>query len=335
MNAFTEQYPHEKGFAEYYAKHLAPIYEELNKKRVFYLRSFLLALLVAIVVAALMVRLIVVYVDRIDDEIGFLLAVAFAVFVPCFLIYRHGLRELKNTAGDAIACFFGRGISYYADSEFSTSDLCVPMRANHARGGDEITGRHGDVHFRLSEIKLERGSRNVIFKGLFLDLMFQENLFNRTFLYPKHFWRLFSTWDVELIELEDPVYKDKFKIFSDDQVKARLLLSPNFMDRLFTFVILGTSLGEGFIFSGNPLSVEELRQNLSQKSTPFCFFKHDRLQVLLPCEANLFEMGSLFRPFPDMPSLHRTLYQIHMVFELIDAIQPTHLRGLAMDEILG
>ncbi len=108
---------------------------------------------------------------------------------------------------------------------------------------DEISGSLKEVDFWLQEVKLievkqeEDGeSLTTVFKGLLCHFDFHKS-FKGTTIGRKDFTALgnfFSgfTTSGERVKLEDPEFENKFEVFSTDQIEARYLLTPGFMQRV-------------------------------------------------------------------------------------------------------
>ncbi|MEN8927672.1 MAG: DUF3137 domain-containing protein [Flavobacteriales bacterium] len=127
-----------------------------------------------------------------------------------------------------------------------TPTLCVPQesfessdlfeRPSRYKGEDLFEGIHGKTTFSFSEIHAEKktGSKNnnykTIFKGLFLVADFNKKLANETFVFTSGGGKWFSKY--KRVRLENPEFESNFKVFSDNEVEARYVLTPSMMERL-------------------------------------------------------------------------------------------------------
>ncbi|HEX3166036.1 MAG TPA: DUF3137 domain-containing protein [Chitinophagaceae bacterium] len=115
------------------------------------------------------------------------------------------------------------------------------------RGDDYVEGRRDKTTFCFSEIhtqkKVTSGKSThweTIFKGLFFIGDFNKNFQGRTFIYSENnpqlgfFSKLFNSfaWNLEKVKLESIEFESKFIVYSSDQVEARYILTPSFMERL-------------------------------------------------------------------------------------------------------
>ncbi|PTX60943.1 uncharacterized protein DUF3137 [Kordia periserrulae] len=151
------------------------------------------------------------------------------------------------------------GITYEDDyhiSEqmFNASNLFTnPDRFN---GEDLFSGKLDATAFSFSEIHAEEKhtsrdkdgntttSYSTIFKGLFLIADFNKEIQNDTYVYSSGGKSWFSRY--KRVRLEDPVFEDRFNVYSNDQVEARYILTPKIMERI---VELEDRFGENLYLS--------------------------------------------------------------------------------------
>ena len=96
------------------------------------------------------------------------------------------------------------------------------------------------------------------------------------------------------IRLEDPDFSKKYKAFSSDQIEARYLITPAFMER---FKNIETSFGT---------------HNVK------CSFYDNSLMFAISTNKNLFEIGSLFKSLEDPKQLETFFNEITSIFLLVD-----------------
>jgi tetratricopeptide (TPR) repeat protein len=81
-------------------------------------------------------------------------------------------------------------------------------------------------------------SRKTLFRGLFFMAKFSKNFPNRTFLLPNDLSNrvpLVNYWRGEVIKLEDLEFDRLFRVYGDDQIESRYVLSTSLMQRLVDF----------------------------------------------------------------------------------------------------
>jgi hypothetical protein len=104
---------------------------------------------------------------------------------------------------------------------------------------------------------------------------------------------------LERIGLVDPQFEDIFEVYGDDQVLARYMLTPSFMERL--------------------LALEEA---LKGKSVQAAFDANSGGGELLIAAqtGNLFEAGSMYKPLADQGRVQSVIEDIRLITEIIDLL---------------
>jgi len=166
---------------------------------------------------------------------------------------------------------------------------------------DSFDGRRGDFAFTLCQATLEQGSgksRHVVFRGQIFRITTPRRLLGTTVVLRDSGWldRFECPAGLQKVGLEDPQFERIFEVFGSDQVEAREILDPVFMEQL---VALETS------YAG-----EHMR----------CGFVGPDL--LLAVEGPLrFEIGGMFTSLVDRTRVERIAGDIEAVFKLIDSFK--------------
>lgn len=128
---------------------------------------------------------------------------------------------------------------YISKSMFRASNLFTSP--DRFRGEDLFSGKLEATAFTFSEVHAEekhtrrdkdgntKTSYSTIFRGLFLIADFNKEIQNETYVYSSG-GKWFSRF--RRVRLEDPVFEDRFNVYSDDQVEARYVLTPKIMSRI-------------------------------------------------------------------------------------------------------
>jgi hypothetical protein len=176
-------------------------------------------------------------------------------------------------------------------------------------GDDYIEGSRDKTYFCFSELYTTRqestgkSSHTVtIFKGLFFIADFNKKFNGRTYVWSESnpqlnfFIKLFSSYwyELEKIKLESSEFENRFIVYSTDQVEARYILTPSFMERLIKLQHL----------MGDRLSVS---------------FVNTNIYVAVPIKDKLFE-PSFYRP-NNFESIGDYFNTIHIVFDIIDELK--------------
>ena len=139
------------------------------------------------------------------------------------------------------------------ESEFRQSQFTTEAFDRY-EGEDLVQGKIGEIPIRFSEIKASKITRfekgkereHIIFKGLFFSFKLAQSLNQKTLILVDEAEGIFgkqvgrylqkqSRNDLGLVQLESVVFEKLFAVYSDDQIKARVLLSPQTMQNILNF----------------------------------------------------------------------------------------------------
>tara|TARA_R110000824_G_scaffold118960_11_gene271818 strand:- start:27198 stop:28136 length:939 start_codon:yes stop_codon:yes gene_type:complete len=110
---------------------------------------------------------------------------------------------------------------------------------------DEVSGKIDGMDIHLVEANLSRrtrtkngSTRTIVFHGLLVSATFSKPFSGRTLIKTdkgaiSHFLEDIFGNDAA-VRLEDPAFEAEFDVYSNDQIEARTLLTPAFMERLLT-----------------------------------------------------------------------------------------------------
>lgn len=118
---------------------------------------------------------------------------------------------------------------------------------------DQIVGTHRGLPLEIVEARLRRRTGNEtqeVFNGLVIELTLPRSLTGTTVVLTDEgvFGNLKARWRsgaMEPVRLEDPRFEQRFEVYSSDQIEARALLTPAFMDRF-----MALAAGSGFALPG-------------------------------------------------------------------------------------
>jgi len=163
---------------------------------------------------------------------------------------------------------------------------------------DLFTGRRGEVDFALCEATLHRGSgksRTLVFQGQLFRLASPRRRASTTVVLRNSGWlnRFECPKGLSSVGLEDPVFNKSFCVFGSDQVEAREILTPSFMQRL-------NELEAGY--RGGHIR---------------CAFEADELLIALE-SPDRFEIGGMFSTLVERSRVEGIARNIEQVFKLID-----------------
>lgn len=162
---------------------------------------------------------------------------------------------------------------------------------------DLFSGTRSGAAFQLYEAKLtkQNGKSTVtVFQGQVLRIAFPKKFLGVTIV-NRDSQRWFKPKGFQKIGLESSQFERIFEVFGTDQVEARFLVHPAFMERLMALEAA--------------MSGKNLR----------CAFDDSHLLVAVE-GGDLFEVVDVFKPLPDREQTRKGLGELDAVLKLIDAI---------------
>lgn len=316
--ALDEANPYAQGFDAYYSTEIVPELERMEGRRKTAARVVIL--LCTLAGLGILSFLLGTWLESVtgvsSDTFGFGgFAVMFVSIGGAVLTHKWAHGAFKEVLVGRTCDFLGlsfasRKFDFPLD-RFREVDL-VP-RYDKAKLEDRIAGEHEGVPFELCEARLERkkedrdrdGDRKIeyveVFSGLVLVYRFPKRFEGRTVVVPDFTWLGNALGGLsregERVTLEDVTFERQFEVYSTDQVEARYLLTPRFMERL-------TDLASRF---GNPRTL----------SVAF-----DGTDLLITVRGNedRFEGGGIFKSFAERERAQTLLTELSLVFEIVDVL---------------
>lgn len=235
-------------FDGFFAREIAPFIEEKEAERKLVVRSALRRALPVVGAGLIAFALSSKFIES-DDGRGFALFGSFAViFFGGLMLITSVMTWGRKFAEDLSAKIFGH--FGYVYSPEAPEGLLVPFDNCDLLPGydrksleDHVLGEVDGVPFELAEAFLEKKVRrdkrddyDLVFRGLVARYAFPKRFSGRTIVRIDR-GTLFNAVGHagvggERVHLEDPRFEEMFEVFSSDQVEARYLLTPAFMERL-------------------------------------------------------------------------------------------------------
>lgn len=322
-----EANPYAQGFDRYYAREVAPALEKLEDRR----RTGAHGVIALCILAALG-PLAVFGGEALSSLTGLRadifqfggFAVLFGAVAGAVYVYKRVHGAFKDVLVGKTCDFLGL--------DFQAKDFSFPLdRFRAARIvpdhdkrtlEDRISGEHAGVPFELCEARLKKtrterdndGNTQTetvdVFQGLLLIYRFPKRFNGRTVVVPDLTWlgnKLGGMGqDGERVTLEDVRFERQFEVYSDDQVEARYLLTPRFMERL-------TELAGQF---GNPRGLS-------------LAFDGQDLLIAVRSKEDRFEGGHIFKSFLERERAEELLDELALVFEIVDILNLADRSGAA------
>jgi len=231
-------------FKQFGQEHLMPELRRFEKRR----RHLLLKIILLLIITAILLvpSLFVLSIPLI--HLPSVIALIFLIFT-CDELFRKYPADFKNTITPRILTFIDPSLTYSAKDYISKKDFKVcnlfESHVEQYRGSDLVQGRVGNTNIKFSYIKADR-SRNdndsEIFQGLFIVIDMNKEFCGQILVYPNIAEQYLGPFGKTLnsivlkkgerINLENPKFNDEFAVYSNDQIKARYILTPSLMERI-------------------------------------------------------------------------------------------------------
>ena len=232
---------------------------------------------------------------------------------------RQEIKEGLNTRlADVFELQYRRELSHGPKFDAYVGHGLAP-RGDRRRFEDHFSGEaHGAV-FELYEAHVEQRRRSkrrtyyvTLFRGVLIRIAFPRTVEGVTLVTrDKGLFNAFEGWakktlsgqKLERIGLVDPTFENAFEVYGSDQVMARYLLTPSFMERLV-----------------------RLEHRLDGKNVRCVFDEalsdgEGRGELLIVADTgNQFEPGSLFKPLNDRARVERLHGEMVLIDEIIQTV---------------
>ena len=172
---------------------------------------------------------------------------------------------------------------------------------------DIFEGKHNGVGYTIVESEFSTGSgknRRTVFDGVVVILDMNKKFTGNTIIRPDSFTHSSPAKNLRHTTLEDVVFEKKFDVYTNDEVEARYLITPSFMERLNKMKVA---------FSADKIS---------------CAFYDKYLLVGLHTSKDLFSLGSLFKPVDDSKQFFTMYEEIVSIIKLIEHFKLNQKIGL-------
>lgn len=240
------------------------------------------------------------------DGIGLLFGAAFGVY---YMFKKNFENKIKKRIMPTVSnCFENLTWSNgeYKDESIFTRSYLVNNYTS-VNFDDIFYGKHLDVDFEIIEAEFIRGSgknQTLLFDGAIVKLKMNKKFTGHTVIKPDTMMHASPSANLRQTTLEDVKFEKKFDVFTDDEVEARYLITPSFMERLNNMRLA---------FSADRIS---------------CAFYSDYLLVGLHTSKDLFSICSLFKPVDDASQYFTMYEEIVSIVRLIDYFKLDQKIGL-------
>jgi hypothetical protein len=296
-----------KKFQEVFFKKISPglsVYEAERLRQFGYTR--------AVKIAALIIILVLVFLTK-QIDIGLILFICCIAGAVCFGLKKKFENEIKQKIMPYVCKCLGDLKWKYAQCSFEQL-LCksgIIDRYNRVSYDDSFTGIYKDINYEICETSFyyktgtgKNSSTRTVFKGVMIKLDMNKSFTGNTVIRPDTLKHASPAANLKHTTLEDVVFEKKFDVFTDDEVEARYLITPSFMERLNNMKTA---------FSADRVS---------------CAFYDKYLLVGLHTSKDLFSICSLKEPVNDGKQFFTMFEEILSIIKLIDHFKLNQKIGL-------
>ena len=296
-------------FTRKFYREIAPEIQKYDKERVSKLKTSLCSSTILVLIAILFGILKYnarTYTTSDGKIILFLLFIAISIYC---VIQKEFENKIKTLIMPTVCKCFGNlkwsNGSYRLSTIFSSTKLFDSY--DYISYDDIFAGDFKDVNFEIIEAKFTKGSgrsKSTIFEGAIIKLDMNKSFKGRTVIRPNTLMHKSPSPILKHTELEDVDFEKRFDVFTDDEVEARYLITPSFMERV------------------NEMQVACKADKVS------CAFYNKYLFVALHTSEDLFSICSLFKRVDDKKQFFTMFEEILSIIKLIDYFKLDQKIGL-------
>ena len=250
-----------------------------------------------------------------DNDIFFKLAFLFfgLAFYVWYKIKKSFEKEVKEEIMPIVCDCLGNlkwTTGYYSGGNIFSDSYAVP-NFEYEIYDDIFQGSYKDVNIDIIEAKFKeiyykrgRKRKRTVFKGVIVKLDMNKSFTGHTVIQPSSLIKLAPSKKLHYTTLEDVAFNKRFDVYTNDEVDARYLITPTFMERLKNVKIA---------FSAQDMG---------------CVFYENFLLITLPSNKDIFSICSLVKKMDDSRQYFKMYEEILTVIKLIDHLKMYQKIGL-------
>ena len=307
MHQFDEHHPEFDGFSRFYDREILPRLQEGEVDRLAAVSKFkqrvpIMVILLGVIIAVLYSRIHVL-------QLVFFVATMGGVGIAGYAAYL--LKDVKSATKSHLVSSICRFVGWDFQVEVVDPPNLIPLidngllpaRYDRVSFEDKMTGNAHGADFEALECHMEKERKSdkgpkwvTVFRGSIMVIDFHQEFLGRTVvLRDKGIFNAKKKAGMKRVGLVDPKFEKIFEAYGTDQVEARVLLTPTFMQRLV-----------------------DLETSVNGQKIRFAFM--DGLLVIAVETQNRFEAGSMFKPLADTERTQKILDEIGAVYDIVDGI---------------
>ncbi len=293
----------------HYVKYVKPLTEQFEEYRKKSLKKLCTRVCISIVVF-IIVSWLLLSQFYLHEPFMWIFAVAIGLIFWTMKPVSDYKSDVKEQVFPKIFNYFGEDFIFNPKQRMSIDSLkrskLLPYHES-TRFDDYVEGTHKGVKLVINELQLTKLVRvnkktetRTVFRGLMVQLSCHKAFKGHTVVVRDRggLTNFFSDSfkGLEQVKLEDPRFEKRFDVFSTDQIEARYLLTVGFMERL-----------------------QELAAQFNNKIQ--CAFYEDQLLIMLACNKNRFELGSIFHSATFEQEFKKINQEMKQLFAMIEVLK--------------
>ena len=286
-----------KEFQDKFFKELSPILQKYNNERK---RKRIFAIVSICMSSILWVLLWIFVFDFVREATIHVIVFMFgtAGIIWCVIKKNFENKIKEKIMPEVCKCFNNLNWQYgsYPNCILFAQSNLIPQFSS-SQFDDVFYGKYKDVNFDIVESIFTTGTgknQSIVFGGVIVRLDMNKIFKGKTVIRPDSKSHTPPSSNLVHTTLEDVVFEKKFDVFTDDEVEARYLLTPSFMERLNNIRVA---------FDAYAVS---------------CAFYEKYLFVALHTSKDLFSLCSLNKPVNDEKQFFTMFEEILSIIKLID-----------------
>ena len=303
MQDFDDLNTFKRNFYEKYHKVLVPAirgFENERKNKLFW-AIFWTIVLIGLGIAYFWFIITFKIEGKRVEEPGFYLIVTGIFTYYC--LKKNFEKKIKLEIMSVVSSCFGNmhwSMAYAYDKAQQFVEAGLFTTFSRLEVDDCFRGVYKGVPIDIVEAEYERGSgknRCTVFKGLCIKLDMNKNFKGHTVLMEDTMFHKSPLSHLRHTELEDIKFEKRYDVFTDDEVEARYILTPTFMEKL-----------------------AGIKMAFRCKAVRCAFYQGQLLIAMKPTK-DLFSLGSLVKPVTDTKQFQQLCNQFVSVLNLIDYLK--------------
>lgn len=293
-------------FSEKYKKEIVGFLNSKDEKRIATLRKANLILAITIIVTITIFIIILIHTKNGEVPIGVpIFTFVIGISIRKWIINSFISEIKKSVMPKVCSCF--NNLTWDNDGLLDTSfirDANLFNYYNRESIDDVFIGKYNGINFQIAEIDLKHHRRSgknsstvTIFDGILLRISMDKKFNGQTVVRPDSFFHCSTAHNLKHTELEDVDFEKKFDVFTTDEIEARYLITPTFMEKL---KVIG---------------------NAFQAQKTYCAFNNLEILIAFSNSKNFFEVCSIHKPLNDRDHFLKMLNEVIEIYKLIDYLK--------------